>query len=525
MKKVYPTFGFSLLFLMLLGCTKQFDSFNTNPYGVTDASAAQDFNNIGSYLGQLQQNIYTVTADLQLDENLVGDVYAQYLVPPTPFVSNKNNVTYKITYWDAQWNKSYEKVMPVLMNYKLKGVDVTYPQFYAWATVLKIFTMQRTTDNYGPIIYSNYGTTSSTINYDSQRDVYYKFFEELDSAIPVLSKYADDRNSSFTNFDLAYGGDVSKWVKAANSLRLRLAMRISKVDKGKAQLEAEKAIAQKYGVITDNSSNLFVSVGSRAHPLGIICFNWGDTRMCATMESILKGFNDPRLQVYFSPNSDPLLVSGDYKGIRQGIDISSKSTYLGFSEIGQMYKTAKTVQIMTAAEVNFLQAEGALRGWNMGSKSAEEFYANGVKLSFAQNGVSGYVDYLNDNQSTFLDYQDPINPINSFKASSNITIHWSDADSKEVKLEKIITQKWIACYPDGQEAWSEFRRTGYPKLIPVVVNYSGGTISTDQFIRRMIYPQTEYNTNNTGLQNGLALLGGPDTGGTRVWWDTNTANF
>src|ERR1035437_3491120 len=216
MNKIYRILGFSFSLIMLMSCTKQFDAFNTNPYGVTDASAAQDFNNIGSYLGQLQQNIYTVTADLQLDQNLVGDVYAQYLVPPTPFVSNKNNVTYKITYWDAQWNKSYQKVMPVLMNYKLKKVDVNYPQFYAWATVLKIFTMQRTTDNYGPIIYSNYGTTSSMINYDSQKDVYYKFFAELDSVIPVLSKYADDKNTSFTNFDLAYGGDVSKWVKAAN---------------------------------------------------------------------------------------------------------------------------------------------------------------------------------------------------------------------------------------------------------------------------------------------------------------------
>jgi len=287
-----------------MSCTKQFEAFNTNPYGVTDSSAVQDFNNIGSYLGQLQQNIYTVTADLQLDQNLVGDVYAQYLVPPTPFVSNKNNVTYKITYWDKQWTKRYTKVMPVLMSYKLKGVDVSYPQFYAWATILKIFTMQRTTDNYGPIIYSNYGTTASVINYDSQKDVYYHFFEELDEAIPILSKYADNKSSSFTNFDLAYGGDISKWVKAANSLRLRLAMRISKVDKTKAQVEAEKAVSQKYGVIDDNSSNMFVSIGSRQHPLAIICFNWGDTRMCATMESILKGFKDPRLQVYFLDNED-----------------------------------------------------------------------------------------------------------------------------------------------------------------------------------------------------------------------------
>lgn len=524
MKKSHLIFV-SFAFVLLMGCTKQFEAFNTNPYGVTDKSSEQDFNNIGGYLGQLQQSIYVVTQDLQLDQNLVGDVYAQYLIPPTPFVSNKNNVTYKLNWWDQQWNKSYNKVMAVLMSYKLNKVDVEYPQFYAWATILKIFTMHRTTDNYGPIIYSQYGTSQTVINYDTQEEVYNKFFLELDNAISVLSKYADEKNTSFEKFDLAYGGDISKWVKAANSLRLRLAMRISKVDKEKAKIEAEKAVMQKYGVIDDNNSNLFVSVGSRQHPLAIICFSWGDTRMSATMESILKGFKDPRMQVYFSPITDSSLLSGDYKGIRQGIDITSKSTYLGFSGVGKMYETANSVQVMTAAEVSFLQAEGVLRGWNMGGKTAEEFYANGVKLSFIQNGVSGYNEYLNDAISTFSDYQDPINSINSFNASSNITIHWSEADTKEVKLEKIITQKWIACYPDGQEAWSEFRRTGYPKLIPVVVNYSGGTISSTQFIRRMIYPQSEYNTNNQGLERALTLLGGPDTGGTRVWWDTNTANF
>ena len=106
-----------------------------------------------------------------------------------------------------------------------------------------------------------------------------------------------------------------------------------------------------------------------------------------------------------------------------------------------------------------------------------------------------------------------------------MTVAWDEAASNELKLEKIITQKWISLFPNGQEAWSEFRRTGYPKLIPVVVNYSGGLISTEEFVRRTPFPTVEYNTHNEGVQTGVELLGGPDNGGTRVWWDTGAANF
>jgi hypothetical protein len=102
---------------------------------------------------------------------------------------------------------------------------------------------------------------------------------------------------------------------------------------------------------------------------------------------------------------------------------------------------------------------------------------------------------------------------------STITIKWDDGDAFEKKLERIITQKWISVYPDGQEAWSEFRRTGYPKLFPVVINNSGGKVSTTTFIRRVNIPPDEYLTNPQGAKRAAATLGGPDNGGTRLWWD------
>ena len=74
-------------------------------------------------------------------------------------------------------------------------------------------------------------------------------------------------------------------------------------------------------------------------------------------------------------------------------------------------------------------------------------------------------------------------------------------------------------YPNGQEAWSEFRRTGYPKLIPIVDNMSGCKVATDEQVRRMTFPRSEYSNNLTGVQQAISLLGGPDTGGTHLWWD------
>ncbi|WP_312697359.1 SusD/RagB family nutrient-binding outer membrane lipoprotein [Sphingobacterium mizutaii] len=102
---------------------------------------------------------------------------------------------------------------------------------------------------------------------------------------------------------------------------------------------------------------------------------------------------------------------------------------------------------------------------------------------------------------------------------STITIAWNEGDSRDRKLERIITQKWISMFPDGDEAWAEYRRSGYPILFPVVVNYSNNTIPSVPGIRRMPYPEREYNSNSAAVNEAVKMLGGPDNGGTRLWWD------
>jgi hypothetical protein len=133
--------------------------------------------------------------------------------------------------------------------------------------------------------------------------------------------------------------------------------------------------------------------------------------------------------------------------------------------------------------------------------------------------------YIADAASVPEAYVDYLNAADNSPAPGTITIHWDPAATQEQMLERIITQKWLAMFPEGQEAWTEFRRTGYPKLFPVVVNSSGGTIDTQIQVRRLAYPHSEATVNGTALTAGIALLGGPDNGGTRLWWDVNKGNF
>jgi len=106
-----------------------------------------------------------------------------------------------------------------------------------------------------------------------------------------------------------------------------------------------------------------------------------------------------------------------------------------------------------------------------------------------------------------------------------VKIAYNTAGTNEEQLEQIITQKWVAMFPDGQEAWSEFRRTGYPRIFPVVVNNSGGTIDTNIQIRRINFVQNEVNTNGSNVNTAISYLNGPDNGGTRLWWDIAGSNF
>ena len=168
----------------------------------------------------------------------------------------------------------------------------------------------------------------------------------------------------------------------------------------------------------------------------------------------------------------------------------------------------------------------------MGSGEAKDFYDEGIRLSFEEWGVSGADTYLANTTGKPQLYADPANSNSYSQELSDITIAWDAGASLAQMQERIITQKWIAIFPLGVEAWSEHRRTGYPKLLPVPTDKSGGTVDVAQGARRLPYPVEEYQQNNANLQLAIQTLDGEqqngnrtgDVMGTRVWWDCKSYN-
>ena len=520
----FSTFVGILVLIVLFGC----DKTHKDPYEIDDNNDNDTIitieDEIGPLLRDVQLNFYVLNPVwiMQLQQNFIGDMYSGYMMSPTPFNDNVNNMTYSLDDgWNGfPWSVADNNVMNrlAMMDDKIDG-NTEYNDYIALGKIFRVEAMHRVSDIYGPIVYSKFGIPSDdgSVPYDCQEDAYNQFFNDLQEGIEILTPYANSAeiNNSFKKYDLVYGGNYSSWIKFANSLRLRLAIRISNINPVKAKQEAEAALANAYGLLQSNEKNFMIDA-KLPHPLNTINNDWNDVRMGASMESILGGFQDPREAIYFQTS---LIEDGVFKGIRLGIDIKAKSDYQPFSKLGDL----GLVQLMTCSEVAFLKAEGDLRGWNMGG-TAQGFYEEGIRLSFEQHGLDPS-EYIANNVFTPMVYVDPIDDINNIDAASALTIKWNDADDNELKLEKIITQKWIAMFPDGQEAWSEFRRTGYPKLFPVMENNSGGTISTEDFIKRINFVANEYTINPIGVSNAIECLGGPDNGGTNLWWDLDGGNF
>ena len=416
-----------------------------------------------------------------------------------------------------------DRIIPTLYanlgQVEMLGEKAGDPVPYAVATVIKIAAMSRVTDTYGPIPYSAIGeTTDLAVPYDSQKDVYNEFFTELSEAIETLDTH---RGSALSPMgDYVYGGDINKWVKFANSLKLRLAMRVSFVDRKLSRQMAEEAI--KGGVIESNADNAtWKYFSTLTNPLyTAVMYNssgsetGGDTHAAADIICYMNGYDDPRREAYFLKSTFDGI---DYVGLRRGWETFNKSWGFSFSGVG--VKANDPLIWMTASEVAFLRAEGAaIHNFDMGGNAAD-FYNSGIALSFEQWGVAGAEAYMQNSTARPQAYVDPTeqNPYNG--ALSDITIKWDDSANSETKLERIITQKWIALYYNGNEAWAELRRTGYPKLIPVEYNGSGGVVDSNKGPQRMPYPQEEYTNNSYNVTSAVNnLLGGPDNMATKMWW-------
>ncbi len=489
-------------------CTKNLEDINADQKGITSEDLEQDYAQIKSFFPGMMNSIMKVNPEwmYQIQQNLNADIFSGYMMTPTPFAGNVNNNTY---FMMDGWN-NFAITVPVenVLNPWLEVKSLTeekYKDWYSISLILKVFAGHRIVDIFGPFPYSDFGTSSK---FDSEQEAYNAFFADLDMAITTLEGYKNSESEvAFAGVDIStLNGSYTKWIQLANSLRLRLAIRISNVDATLAETEAKKSLNHPDGLLETDD---FMVTHSFNHPISTISQGWGDILMGAPMQSILGGYSDPRLEKYFLPS-----VDGDIKGIRQGINLTSKAEYGGFSKVN--INSGAPIQLMTAAETYFLRAEAALKGWG---GDAQSLYESGIERSFTQHGAE-LGNYLTSTAKPAA-YVDPLHAENNVDAASvsQVTVNWADATTNEEKLEKIITQKWIATFPDGQEAWSEHRRTGYPVLFPVVINNSGGKIADGAFISRLSYPADFKATNPTAAQEAIdKYFGGNDSPGQKLWW-------
>lgn len=515
-----------------------FQKVNTNEFELLPEEGLMDGISIGGPITAMQKCVFPVGTQAdgtsvanryQTAYNLAADCWSGYFGQNNNW-GGPNNLNYflKDGWVASSYTESYSTVVPLWQDLKGK-TETQFPEVFALAQILKISAWHKATDMFGPIPYKEAGKGLITVPYDSQEEVYKAMFKELSDAIEVLTKYADNGNSKLLpNADAVYAGDVHKWVVYANSLMLRLAMRVYYADAALSKKYALQAVNHSYGVMKTKDDEAKMERGASLefkNNLDVLINQYNECRMGSSMLAYLGGYQDPRLPKYFNTSTVSQAVTvgtyGKYSGVPTGHDVSSNDAFKDSSRPA-ITSTTPTYW-MRASEVYFLLAESALHGFAVGG-TAESLYEKGIEMSFEENGIasSEVADYMSSGLKPSAYSFHLTNPgVNvDVPAVTEATTAWSGTD--EEKLEKIMIQKWIALYPNGQEAWSEYRRTGYPKLHSVVTNYSNGEIDSEVGIRRMRFPTNKSTSAEdiANLESARKLLrGGLDKAGTRLWWD------
>ena len=468
-------------------------------------------------------------------------------------------------------------IAPLLNTEKIDSV----PELKAIFLTLFNYSAIENADLFGPMPYEEFKALrdKSPFKYNDVRTIYYGVKKNLDDAVACLKYYKDNRSEAYkqelANVMYSYltivndpysktWEDMEPWIRFANSLKLRMAIHMSGIEPETAKTWAEEAVRD--GVITDvdNEVAIYPAFSGKDHPLVEIT-GWSDAVMGASFLNLLENLDHPYMKYLFTKNSvglakSPQAVEGSscdattpansvYVGMRDGVapgegQAAANNPYCGYSMLDKAYlaQTQAPLFLMKCSEVYFLLAEGALRGWNMGG-TPKQFYEQGIRYaslesrSFTGNKYNQLVDeYLNVEAPKNITYIDPQGLTPDMKPVTMIGVKWNESDSKETKLEKIITQKYIASFPYSYESWVDLRRVGYPKLFPILgVADSDGTIGAgdskvqtkENIMRRIPWasddPQTKEDIANTGLP---ALgEGASDTQGQHLWWDNGASNF
>lgn len=569
--------------LSLTGC-HDFEELNTNPYApVYDPeiiggtgegididytlpdNALEALKGIEGAIGATFSNfVYEgLYNDYQVTTNLTHDIYAGYWGNNVSgFVTDSPTYSYKDGWSANRWKHFYDdrtmsEYSQLLKTFWFCNKDYYHTAFYI-TRIYYAFLMSMQTDTYGdiPIKYYVKGALppEENVEYSTQEEVYGMIFDILDQAITALHNVPNTSQYNFGSFDKCYAGDVTKWQRFANTLRLRLALRVSNVNPTLAKEQGEAALKDPAGLMMSQEDNMkqtpkrqYITGGNEN--IYALLFSWtANVVLPKEMEWAYKNqalksdvdakglenkdknddtkFNfssdncylDPRCEVlWFRPTEfkklnkeTPEESDKDFGGVRNGeTNIGGSYTTIysparccvvsDFFNPKIWWNLAQEIVWMGYSESLFLKAEAALRGWEGTDKSAKEYYLAGIKASMSYYKL----DQTPEGEQKINDYINNLNGLSAF-----------DGADKEAQLEQIITQKWIAVFPNGNEGWAEVRRTDYPRymLLPQDGNNSGGQVANDKLIKRISYPNSESRNPNKPAEVNQ---------GTKVWWDVS----
>ncbi|XHR96674.1 SusD/RagB family nutrient-binding outer membrane lipoprotein [Mucilaginibacter sp. UC70_90] len=359
------------------------------------------------------------------------------------------------------------------------------------AKILQQYIFWIVTDSWGDVPYSDAlkGAANILPKYDSQQDIYKGMLTTLTSAINSF-------DASAISGDIIYGGDVASWKRMANSLKLLIAVQMSKTSETSiASAAAKEAVASGVIVSTDQNFVLKYPGGNYKSAWWNLYNGRKDFAESKTLTDYTASTNDPRQAAFGGESEQAGNVTTSNIGVPYGL---ARLAVTAFTDAnpkwarvlrGDFRLENGSVTLITASEVWLARAEGVNIGWLTGETVASDF-VNGLTESFSQWNVTS-------NATAFY---------NNLLTANNIT-------TPNIKL--IATQRWVASYPDGHMAWDIWRKSGYPVLTPA----PDATNTSKQIVRRFVYATSEYNTNGKNVAAAVARLSGGDSQDSRVWWD------
>ncbi|WP_235297083.1 SusD/RagB family nutrient-binding outer membrane lipoprotein [Portibacter marinus] len=482
------------MLIFLPGCDDGFDELNINPTQAPDLDPA----------------FQLTFVQIASSNNRYEYWRAQYIYCSTIIQHNASSFSYWAgdkyneidSYSSAMWDSSYPRDLKNVVDLVNRTAeDPAQANFNAAARIVKVYLFGRITDLYGDIPYSEAGKGFIDEiffpKYDTQESIYNDFFSELDAAVAQFSDSALPLQG-----DIWLDNDISKWKKWANSLKLRYGMRLTKVNPSLAESMVKQALQAGVMESIDDAPVVYHTEMDRNGNTAVMQAD-DNFRLSEAFVSYLQSTNDPRLSVwgmtYDTEGNEQPDVS-TWKGLPNGTDGNSPE----FEILEQFVRhNRSTIKSVTApyihqglAEVRFLQAEAAIRGWDSGS--AADYFADGLRAGIQQANLYDNTSISEEETEAFV----AGNPL--------------DESSTDAALEHIGTEQWVSTYLDAMEAFANWRRTGYPVLTPVdhEIGQTGGTIP-----RRLYYPPSELGVNPNFKEAIDRQFNGTNDLTGRVWWD------